>query len=63
MIDYFLSQLPKKQRVMFMCKYWYFCTTAEIAVDFQMTESNVKTTLFRIRNKLKIFLEKEGIDL
>jgi len=28
-----------------------------------MTQSNVKTTLFRIRSQFRTYLEKEGFDL
>lgn len=37
-------------------------TIKEIASDFGIRESKVKMTLFRTRNRLKEFLEKEGFE-
>ena len=62
-INHFLSGLPKQQRVIFVCRYWYFNTISEIAADLGISESNVKTTLFRVRNKLKNYLKEAGIYL
>ena len=62
-IDHFLQKLPKKQRKIFVQRYWYMSSIKDIAADLGMTESKVKVTLFRIRTALKDFLEKEGIAL
>lgn len=62
-INHFLGGLSKQQRVIFVCRYWYFNTTSEIAADLGISESNVKTTLFRVRNKLKNYLKEAGIYL
>ncbi len=56
----FLGTLPPVKRQMFMRRYWYLDSVAVIAKRFGMTESNVKTTLFRLREKLRAHLEKEG---
>ena len=52
-----------KNRKIFMRRYWYMSSIKDIATDFSMKESNVKMTLLRMRNDLKSFLEKEGIDV
>lgn len=59
----FLATLPAETRKIFMRRYWYFSSIKEIANDFSISESNVKMTLSRVRNKLKQLLEKEGFQL
>lgn len=63
LINGFLSSLDKSTRVVFMQRYWYFCSVAEIAEKNNCKESKVKVMLHRTRNKLKEYLEKEGIKL
>ena len=62
-IDSFLSVISQEDRILFVRRYWYADSIAEIARRFSMGESKVKTNLFRTRNKLKHYLEKEGISL
>lgn len=59
----FLSELPESQRQIFVCRYWYCDSIAEIAHRFSMGHSNVKMTLLRTREKLRLRLEKEGFSL
>ena len=61
MITSFLTELPKKHRIIFLQRYFYACEIKEIAELNHVGESYVKTLLFRIRNRLKEALEKEGI--
>ena len=49
--------------MIFLRRYWYLSSIQEIAGDYEMSESKVKMTLLRVRNKLKQLLEKEGIIL
>ncbi len=62
-INSFLASLPARTRVVFMRRYWYFCSVYAIARSLGMSESDVKVTLMRTRNKLREHLEKEGIYL
>lgn len=62
-INSFLASLPSRARVVFMQRYWYFCPIAVIARDMDMSESDVKVTLMRTRNRFREHLEKEGIVL
>ena len=57
----FLKTLSQEARVIFLRRYWYMDSVKEIAERYQMGESKVKTTLFRTREKLRAFLEKEEI--
>lgn len=63
LINNFLATLPEEKRVLFMKRYWYLDSVRDIAIDQAMTESNVKTTLFRIREQLREELTKEGIEI
>lgn len=61
LLNVFLSDLPAEPRKIFMRRYWYLDSIQEIAAAFSISESKVKTTLFRTRNKLKLHLEEEGV--
>lgn len=56
----FLRGLPPKTRNIFLRRYWYTDSIAEIAAAYSMKESAVGMLLLRTRNKLKIYLQKEG---
>lgn len=60
-LNVFLAELPIEKRKIFMQRYWYLRPISEIAEEFAVSESKVKMSLLRTRNKLKQFLEKEGI--
>lgn len=62
-INGFLSTLDAEKRTLFVRRYWYLDSVADIAKSFALTESKVKTTLFRCRNQLRQYLEKEGYPL
>ena len=59
-INGFLGQLDTEKRNIFVRRYWFLDSTADISKYFAISESKVKTTLFRCRNKLRQYLEKEG---
>ena len=60
-IGHFLETLPREDRQLFLGRYWYCRTIGELGIVFSLKENAVKTRLFRIRGKLREFLEKEGI--
>lgn len=60
-LDAFLRTLTPENRVVFMRRYWYVDTIAEIAVRYGISESAVQMRLNRTRAKLCTYLEKEGI--
>jgi len=62
-INDFLGSLSKNKRSIFMRRYWYMDSIDSISERFGMTQSNVKTTLFRIRSQFRTYLEKEGFDI
>lgn len=59
-INGFLGTLSQEKRDIFIRRYWYLDSIARIAGRFSLSESKVKTTLFRCRNQLRAYLEKEG---
>jgi RNA polymerase sigma-70 factor (ECF subfamily) len=62
-INRFLRSLPKESRVMFVRRYWYGESVAEIANACSCGEEKVKSSLFRTRNKLRAAMVKEEIYL
>ncbi|MBR3446528.1 MAG: sigma-70 family RNA polymerase sigma factor [Oscillospiraceae bacterium] len=60
-INRFLDKLPETDRQVFVRRYWYFQSVAEIAEALSCSESKVKSMLYRTRNKLHTALEKEAL--
>ena len=59
----FIKKLPETEQRVFVCRYWYLHPVKTIARDFGFSESKVKSMLSRTRSKLKICLQKEGIEV
>ena len=62
-ISAFLRTLSAQNRIMFLRRYWYGQSIAEIAAALHCGEGKVKSSLFRSRAALRETLEKEGIAL
>lgn len=62
-INSFLDALSPQKRNLFICRYWYSDSVANIAKRHGMTESNVSVTLNRVRSKLKEYLTERGYAL
>ena len=60
-LNRFLGSISKEQRIIFLRRYWYNASVAEIASERGITEGKIKTILHRLRAKLRAVLEKEGI--
>jgi len=60
-INEFLKGLDSKKRIMFMRRYFYLDSIGTIARDMLVSQSNVKTTLWRIRAELHAYLKKENL--
>ena len=63
LISAFLWSEKELDRNVFLRKYWFFDTISDIAERYSLTENNVKSLLFRSRNRLREFLKKEGIEV
>lgn len=59
-INSFLSKLKKEDRMIFVCRYFYFDSINDISSRFNYSESKVKMALKRTRDKLKDYLIEEG---
>ena len=60
-INDFVLALPQAERRVFLCRYWYLDSVAEIAIRFGFSTSKVKSMLYRIRQQLRQTLEQEGL--
>ena len=60
-LNLFLDSISRESRMIFMRRYWYTDSVAEIAARYNISESKVKTQLYRTRVNLRTFLEQEGI--
>ena len=59
-LNRFLSTLDEQKRNIFVRRYWYLDSITAISKRFALSESKIKTALFRCRRQLKEYLEKEG---
>lgn len=59
-ISRFLYTLPEEKQIMFVRRYFFTDSVSEISERLSVSESKVKTTLFRIRGDLRTYLVKEG---
>lgn len=57
-INSFLQRQKKEHRMIFVCRYFYCDSIDDIKKRFGKSESKVKSVLFRMRNKLKYYLEE-----
>lgn len=62
-IEAFLFAQPQTERNIFVGRYWYLYSIRDLARAYRMSESKVASLLYRMRMKLKLHLEKEGISL
>ena len=60
-VNGFLASLDVRSRVIFMRRYWYSMSIAEIAESVCLSENHIGIILHRTRNKFKDYLKKEGI--
>ena len=62
-ISEFLDGLDRDAKNIFVRKYWFFDTVTEICKRSGFSEAKVKSSLFRTREKLKIYLIKRGVKI
>ena len=62
-ITQFLKSISPESRLIFMRRYWFCDSIAEIAKRYGISESKVKMRLQRTRNQLAQYLNKEGISV
>lgn len=59
----YLRTLPEEPRNMFIRRYWYLESVAQVAKRFGASQSKTKTALYRTRNGLRVYLEKQGYNV
>lgn len=63
LLERFLDALPQETCKLFIRRYWYMESIRELSKKFHKSENNINVTLFRTREKLRDYLEKEGVAL
>jgi len=61
LLEAFLDSLSKENRVIFLRRYWFSDTYADIAKQVGLSEKNVSVRLTRIRKELREYLIERGI--
>lgn len=61
LLNEFLFGKDETKRNLFMRRYWYLDSVKDLAKRFGMSESNIKTTLYRLRAELREFLAANDI--
>lgn len=59
----FLQGQNMENRCIFLRRYFFFDSVKEIARRYGLSESKVKSSLLRTRNKLRTYLTKEGFEI
>lgn len=62
-LNQFLEDLKKEDRIIFVRRYWYVDSIKDISKRLGLSESKIKSVLFRARKKLKQYLEEKGVYL
>jgi len=60
-INSFLDNMEQTARITFVQRYFYGESISAISERCKMSESKIKSILFRARKKLRVYLEKEGV--
>ena len=60
-IDNFLREQKSDNRNIFLLMYYYSCSVCDISRRTGISEGTIKSTLSRMRNRLKNYLKKEGV--
>lgn len=60
-IGAFAAQLPETEQKVFVSRYWYLASIQEISRRLGFSQSKTKSILFRVRNKLRVYLREEGL--
>lgn len=63
MINKWLSSLPQDDRVLFLRRYWFGDSLNSLATECSTSPNRISGRIYRLRQKLKNVLEKEGISI
>ncbi len=59
-LESFLKNLDYESRNIFLRRYWFFDSIEDISKRFNVSQSKIKSQLFRLRKKLRKHLAAEG---
>ena len=60
-INRFLAALSREDRILFVRRYWYADSVSELASRTRSSPNRVSVRLFRLRERLRKSLTKEGL--
>jgi len=60
-IGTFAEGLNETEQKVFVSRYYFLASVEEIAARLHCTQGKVKSILFRVRGKLRIYLQEEGL--
>lgn len=63
LINSFLATQKSENRIIFVRRYYFSDSIPQIAERMHLSQNNVSVRLNRIRKALRIFLEKEGVEI
>lgn len=63
LLEQFLKTLKKEERYLFLRRYWYGYSIPELSLELSWQEARINSLLYRLRQRLKKLLEKEGYRL
>lgn len=62
-ISDWLIQLPEQQKKLFVRRYWFGDSLEQLSKEFELPKRLISQRLSRMRGKLKVYLEQQGVSL
>ncbi len=62
-LNLFLKAQSLNSRAIFLDRYWYAMSVKDLSEKYSLSESNIKSNLYRTRKKLKKYLESRGVEI
>lgn len=59
-LNSWLGSLTRRERILFIRRYWYGEKVNKLAGEYGMSDKKMAKQLYRLRQRLKVALEKEG---
>ena len=63
LLERWLDTLTREERAMFLRRYWYGTAVQELAGQWHCSPNRMAQRLFRLRKKLRSYLEAQGVAL